>query len=185
MFGKFFRRKQSEQVPEVVAVDLTQIGGPPELEFLFIDVAANDVQRALDGWAWIGLNNLAVIAVSAFGDVFFRAEDGSIQFLDMIEGRLSKVGDNLADFTATLQETDRRDELLLAGMVIGARNKGINLTAGECYDFEIAPIVGGPMSLDKVHKISFVVKVHIAGQLHEQVKDLPPGTRISGFKIAD
>lgn len=30
---------------------------------------------------------------------------------------------------------------------------------------------------------SFVVTVNIAGQIHEQIKDLPPGTKISGLTI--
>ena len=29
----------------------------------------------------------------------------------------------------------------------------------------------------------FVVTVNIAGQIHEQIKDLPPGTKISGLTI--
>ena len=70
-------------------------------------------------------------------------------------------------------------------MVIGARLKGLLLDDGECYDFKIAPVLGGKMSSDEMQKLSFVVKVHIAGQLHEQVKDLPPGTRITSVSISD
>ena len=32
--------------------------------------------------------------------------------------------------------------------------------------------------------MDFEVIVHITGQLHRQVRDMPPGTRISGFTIA-
>ena len=111
MFEKLFGKRRSQPPPSDVPIELTSIGGPPELGFLFIDVAAEDVRRALDSWKWIGLDGLTAIAISAFGEIFFRAEDGSIQHLDMIEWRLLKAGASLASFTADLQDTDRRDEL--------------------------------------------------------------------------
>lgn len=46
-------------------------------------------------------------------------------------------------------------------------------------------MLGCPMDVEHMHKLSFVVKVHIAGQLHEQVKDLPLGTRIDRIEITD
>lgn len=199
MFGRLFRRKpadagraageaagpEADEVPELVAVDLVRIGGPPELDFLLIGVPAVDIHRALDGWVWIGLGGLTAVSVSAFGEIFFRDEAGRIVQLDTIEGRLRPVADSLAAFTAMLQETEARDDLLLGGFVIAAREQGLLLDEGECYDFVVAPVVGGEMSAAAMQKLSFVIKLHLAGQLHEQVKDLPPGTPITGFSIAD
>jgi len=33
--------------------------------------------------------------------------------------------------------------------------------------------------------MDFVLAVDIAGQLHEQIRDLPPGTKVSGFALTD
>ncbi|MDK2767624.1 MAG: DUF1851 domain-containing protein [Sphingomonas sp.] len=179
----WFSGKRKDAGDIDLPVELISIGGPPELAHLFIDIPAVDILRGLDGWRWVGLSGLTAIAVSAFGEVFFRDDVGAIHQIDTIEGKLSKVAASLPDLTATLQDADARDSLLLGGLVIGARNRGLLLEPGECYDFKLAPIIGGKMDVSDMEKLSFVVKLHIAGQLHEQVKDLPPGTPIGKVTI--
>ena len=167
-----------------VAVQLVSIGGPPELSNLLIDIPAADILRGLDAWRWLPLSGFTVVAVSAFGDVFLRDDASAVHQIDTIEGKLSKVADSTPGLAAMLQDGEARDSLLLAGLVIGARNRGLTLEPGECYDFRLAPVVGGKMSVDDIEKRSFVVKLHIAGQLHEQVKNLPPGTPIGNMTFS-
>ncbi|RWL41653.1 MAG: hypothetical protein EOR60_28870 [Mesorhizobium sp.] len=59
---------------------------PDGLQYLFIKPSKKDVWEALDGWKWVGLDGLEPAAVSSFGDIFFRAPDGSVKLLDMIGG---------------------------------------------------------------------------------------------------
>jgi hypothetical protein len=40
------------------------------------------------------------------------------------------------------------------------------------------------LNADNVETLDFVVGLSIAGQLHEQISDLPPRTRISGLTLA-
>jgi hypothetical protein len=40
------------------------------------------------------------------------------------------------------------------------------------------------IAVENVEVFDFEVIVHIAGQLHRQVRDMPPGTRITGFEMA-
>jgi hypothetical protein len=49
----------------------------------------------------------------------------------------------------------------------------------------VPPILGGPIAVDAIEAIDFVVGLHLLGQLHEQVTRLPPGTQISGFTMDD
>ncbi len=49
--------------------------------------------------------------------------------------------------------------------------------------FKIPPVPGGAITLENIEVIDFVVCVNLAGQLHRQVKDPPPGTPISGGTI--
>ena len=180
----FYGEGRKNSADHGVAVDLTPIKGPPELDFLFIDIPAVDIHRAIDRWNWMSLSGLTVIAVSAFGEVFLRDGTGAVFQIDTIEGRLLKVASSTRALTAMLQDPQTRDERLLGGLVIGARNRGLILEPGECYDFKIAPILGGQMSLDEIAKFPFVAKLHIAGQIHEQVKNAPPGTTIDQVTIS-
>lgn len=183
--GDWFRGgRRSGEDDFGVTVELASIGGPPELDFLFIEVPQVDILRAIEGWKWLKLSGLTAVAVSAFGEVFFRDSSGAIHQIDTVEGKLSRVSNSLAELTAVLQDAEARDSLLFGGLVIGARQRGMILEPGECYDFRMAPILGGQMGVDDLERLSFVVKLHIAGQLHEQVKDLPPGTKINQVTIS-
>lgn len=144
-----------------------------------------DVADALGGLTWIGLDGLEPAAVSAFGDIFFRAADGSVKLLDLVEGRLTQMSGTWSELETQLNNADRQDDLLLAGLVMAARRKGLVPDDGECYDFKKPPVLGGEMSVEQMDKTFFVVKVHIAGQIHRQVKDLPPGTKINKVTIGD
>jgi hypothetical protein len=46
-------------------------------------------------------------------------------------------------------------------------------------------VLGGPIDLDNVGVLDFVVALSIAGQIHDQVRHLPPGTAISGISFGD
>ena len=121
---------------------------------------------------------------SVFGDVFFRADDG-FWYLDTLEGTLTCVWADAQALKADLATADGQDRYLLAGLAFGAESRGLIPDAGQVYDFQVPPVLGGALDVDNVHTIDFVVALNIAGQLHDQIRGLPPGTRISGFTVND
>jgi hypothetical protein len=76
-----------------------------------------------------------------------------------------------------------QDKYLLGGLAVAAHEKGLVLSDTEVYDFMPPPILGGSTKVETV--MDLTVKLHIAGQLHDQVRRLPPGTTISGFEISE
>ena len=62
-----------------------------------------------------------------------------------------------------------------ADVLFGTRN---------VYGFKTPPLLGGALEVDNVETIDFVVGLSIAGQIHDQIRGLPPGTRISGFTVS-
>ncbi len=73
--------------------------------------------------------------------------------------------------------------VLLAGLAASAERQGITPAGAQVYGFTAAPILGGELSVSNIQVVDFVVSVNILGQLHRQVRDLPPGTRISEFRF--
>jgi hypothetical protein len=140
--------------------------------------------QALDGWRWLpGLVGLQPWFASPFGDLFLVDGAGAVWYLDLIEGSVVRTWDDTNLCTSALQTPDGLDRYLLAGLAEAASERGVVPTESEVLCFEVPPFLGGPMDADHVETIDFVVGVDIAGQLHEQVKDLPPGTPISGVEI--
>jgi hypothetical protein len=64
-----------------------------------------------------------------------------------------------------------------------ASDAGLVPDAGQILSFKIPPVLGGELDVANLEVADFVVSVDIAGQLHDQVKDLPMGSPISDITI--
>jgi hypothetical protein len=145
---------------------------------------AEEYERALESWSWVGLGAKEPVFTSLFGDIVF--EDGSgIWFLSMLDGTLECAWPDRGALRESLAAEEGQDMYLLAGLAFGAYARGVVLGPEQVYNFEPPPILGGPIDVEHLVPTDFVVAVNLAGQLHGQIKDLPPGTRISGFSISD
>jgi len=142
------------------------------------------VVAALEAWQWLPIGNKRVIVITSFGDFFLQDEDG-IWFLDTLQGTLEKTCESPKELQAILNTQDGQDQYLLAGFVLAATDRGLLLGPCQCYDFAINPVIGGDLAIDNVEVQDFVVAVNIAGQIHNQCKDLPPGTPITDIEIAE
>lgn len=148
----------------------------------FIEPPSGDIKSALETWEWLPIQNKTPVRVTAFADVFMQGEDG-IWFLDSIEGSLRRVCSTAAELEEILQTEDGQDEFLLAGFVDRAVKEGLILATGECYDFRINPVLGGAMEYENIEKQNFIVALNMAGQIHQQTKDLPAGTKITNITV--
>jgi hypothetical protein len=151
---------------------------------LTVTPSPHEFERALEAWAWIGLEGKRPLFASLFGDVFFEAPDG-IWFLSHLDGTLTHEWADRAALDAALATEEGQDEYLLGGLVIGARNAGLVLGPGEVYHFVPPPILGGLIAVENLTVMDFVVSVHIGGQLHDQARHLEPGTPISELRLED
>lgn len=149
---------------------------------LLIEQNRNDIIDALESWDWMDFSDKTPFITTAFGDVFFESKDG-IFFLDSIGGSLEKVASTKNELQDLLNTADGQDHFLMAGLVTAARDEGLVLNEGECYDFKVSPSLSGPMVLSNIQKMSFKVLLHISGQLMKQIKDLPEGTKINSVKF--
>jgi hypothetical protein len=59
------------------------------------------------------------------------------------------------------------------------------LAAGQCYSYKIPPLLGGSFESANVEAMSAMVHFSIMGQIHEQTRHLPPGTKIGRVKIVE
>jgi hypothetical protein len=138
--------------------------------------------RALESWSWIGIDGKVAVLASLFGDVFLQDAQG-YWFLDSLEGTLTKVGKTRDELQAMLDAEEGQDNFLLGGLAMSAERLGMLLEPNEVYDFQIPPVLGGKTTVDNIVKMDFVVSLNLAGQLHNQVRHLPPGSKIKGIQV--
>lgn len=132
--------------------------------------------HGLESWEWIGLGGKTPVFASPFGDVFFRSSDG-FWWLDTLEGSLTRPWSSAEALKADLGSPEGQDRYLLAGLAWAAEQRGLVPNSGQVYSFQHPPVLGGGVEIDNVEVSGFVVCLNIAGQLHEQVRDLPPAPR--------
>jgi hypothetical protein len=144
--------------------------------------AFNQKQYAevLEAWQWLGVEGRTPLGTTLFGDIFLRGADGC-SFLDVIQGTHEVLWADEDALQADLQTDDGRDRILLAPLVEAAEQRGMRLRPAEVYDFTVAPVIGGRVELGNIQPTDFVVAVDMAGQIHEQLRDVPVGTPIKGF----
>ena len=144
---------------------------------------AGQFARALESWDWADIQNKQPVFTSPFGDVFFKAQDG-FWFLDLLEGMLTRLWSDADALQAELNTAAGQDRYLMAGLAFAAERQGIIPSARQVLSFKVAPVLGAAIAVENIEVMDFEVIVHITGHLHHQVRDMPPGSRITGFTVA-
>lgn len=143
---------------------------------------AEDFVTALESWSFLELSDKCPLFTSPFGDVFFASAEG-FWFLDLLAGELSRRWETESDFSSSLHSREGQDEYLMLGLASEAESTGLLPEETQIYSFRVPPALGGAVELRNVELNDFVVATNIAGQIHQQIKDLPPGTPISGVTL--
>ena len=140
-------------------------------------------REALESWSWLPLAGKVPVLATAFGDVILQDAEG-YWFLDAAGGKLDKIASNRDELRAALSSPEGRDQYLLAGLAHEAETQGLMLAESEVFDFTQPPVLGGQFVVENLQIKDFVVSLNISGQIHNQVRNLPPGTKISNVKIS-
>ena len=168
------------------AVRLLDRSGYPEGDIIFLDASASDVARAVEAWAWLLPDQTTIIAVSALGDIVFEDKAGGIKLLSpSLDAEVSMIAPDMGAFDILMLEKDFRDEWFLTGLMVGARRAGLTLQPGECYSFQIPPVLGGEISVANMVKLPLVAQMAVASQIHRQVSEMSPGDEVAGIRGVD
>ena len=108
-------------------------------------------------------------------------EDG-FWWLDTVEG-LTCAWPDAEALKADLATPSGQDRYLLAGLAFEAESRGLVPGPSQVNGFKPPPYLGGAPDVGNVGTTDFVVSLNPAGQIGQQIRNLPPGTRISGVTI--
>lgn len=137
----------------------------------------------LSDWAWAMPEPLRPVLLTAMGDAFAQGPSGTVYFIDMVEGAIRPVADDGETFESLLQDKEFVTDHLFPARVVQCRRAGLTLEPGEVYSHKQFLVLGGEDDVDNVEATDVSVHISMHGQVHKQIKDLPPGTPISQIKI--
>ena len=146
---------------------------------------ADVVASALQDWGWLAdLSDKTPLVTSAFGDVFLQAPNG-VWFLDTLEGKLTREWADVHELQEQLNTPGGQDRFLMAGVADDAYSAGLRPGDAQVLSFKVLPVLGGAIDVANLEIADLDVALSLTGQIHRQVKDLPPGTPISNVSIGE
>ncbi len=142
-----------------------------------------DLKGLLSEWRWLVDESFEPVVISALGDLFLRHDDGSIFWLDAGWGRLSRVAESAEEFKRLMVEPENAELWFRPHLVGDLLTAGQPLQQGKCFGYKIPPVLGGQAEPGNFEPTDLQVHLGVLGQIHRQVKDLPPGTPIHDVRI--
>jgi len=148
------------------------------------DVVTHLLDDILKGWRWAGVEPAAVLDVNAFGNVVFRSQDGACWRICPEELSCEIIAPSEDGYGELRQDPEFRADWLMASLVNEAEAELGRPPAGRCFCLKIPAVLGGSYSLDNIGTIAVGELLRFAGDMAEQIKDLPDGAQVS-LKFVD
>ncbi len=149
------------------------------LKDLTKDINNVNEEDILSCWRWLISNPKNICLISCLGDLFLTGQDGAIYWLATDSGELTKIADNSGYFELLLNDKDLFDYWFFPQLVQQLLEAGKILKENEVYSFVKLPVIGGEYSIDNIQPTDISVHFAFSGQICEQIKDLPDGTKVN------
>ncbi|MEM1221688.1 MAG: T6SS immunity protein Tdi1 domain-containing protein [Verrucomicrobiota bacterium] len=143
-----------------------------------------DRDTLLSEWKWLAEESKRPIMITKAGDAFLQdTESMAVFFLDTVNGKLEEVAENGSKFQELLSKVDFVMDKFSVNLVAPLLKSGDQLPEGSLYGWKTLPVLGGEYSNENLEPTDIEVHFSITGQIWDQVKDLPPGTKIEDIQF--
>jgi hypothetical protein len=154
------------------------------LDELTVNFSHLDREHLLDDWRWLIGRSRHPILLSAIGDAFVQDDnDGTIHLLDTAAGTCQLVAADEGEFRRLLTDPQWATDHLAVEVIADFLANGRRLEPGQIYSWNHPPALGGAYELENATATDIEVHFSMAGQIHRQIHDLPPGTPISEIRV--
>lgn len=155
------------------------------LDDLCVSLGQADRTTLLSDWEWLTGASAQPLMVTVTGDVFVQLpQDGSVHFLDCVDGVLEKVADDVSEFLQRLGDVDFVAHCFRYDLVAPLLCDGAPLQEGQVWALRVPPILGGTRTTGDLEPVGLSVHLALYGQLHAQVAALPPGVAVGDISFA-
>jgi hypothetical protein len=137
-----------------------------------------DVERLLSEWRWLCPGRMALVARSAFGDLFLSDDVGAVFWLNVSVGKLIKVSNSEAHFREIAEASQKREEWFAEGDATAFARQGLTPNLTQCIAFAIPLVFSERPSPDKAYIADLYECVTFLGDLNRQISSLPDGSKV-------
>jgi hypothetical protein len=137
-----------------------------------------DVDRLLSEWRWLCPQPMALIARSAFGDLFLRDADGKIFKLDIAVGQMNEVAGSETEFRNLAATKEKREQWFAESDELAAIEQGLNPNQDQCVVFKTPIIFAESGTPNNAYVGSLYEQVSFLGDLNRQISEIPDGSKV-------
>jgi hypothetical protein len=148
------------------------------MDFEVIKIENLDQGDILSCWRWLTPTVKSVIMVSCLGDLFLIGADNAVYWLQTDRGKLTREAETLDEFLAFLNDEEKVDNWFLPKFIHELVEVGKILKENEVYSYKVLPVLGGEYNVGNIEPTDISVHFALSGQICEQIKDLPDGTKV-------
>ena len=146
-------------------------------EFGLIQVPQEIGAKLLSGWEWLLPEVYLPLYSTVFGDLFLSSPEGTIYFLNTLDGKLIDAADNEPDLHHQLASKELHDEIFLPPLVASLSQRFGQLKEGHCYGVIVPPSLGGRLTSENFHVLLLSEHLAALGSIQHQVASDPLGTK--------
>jgi hypothetical protein len=121
---------------------------------------------------------MALVARTAFGDLFLRDEADAVFWLNTTVGKLTKVASSEARFREMAETTEKRREWFAETDVQAFANRGLTPSPLQCIGFSVPLVFAEGGSSDTPYIADLYEYISFLGDLNRQLSNLPDGTKV-------
>ena len=140
-------------------------------------------ERLVQDWTWLIGQDKTPIMVSSIGDLFLKDANSKVHWLNVGDGTLTEVASGIDEFKEKLQDPNIVSNWFLVDLIAALMTERNKLKQGQVYSYKKLIVLGGDYTTDNFEPADMEVHFSFAGQIHRQIKDLPPGTKINSVKF--
>ena len=137
-----------------------------------------------EAWFWLGMNPAEIEACNEFGNVIFRADDGTYWRICPEELACDQIAQDAQAYAALWDDDDFVLDWCMERLVAEARELIGPLDEDRCYCLKIPAVLGGAYKSHNLGSISRTELISFSGDVANQIKDVPDGQEVV-FKFVD
>ena len=138
----------------------------------------NLVEELRESWGWVGLDPIEVVGENDFGNLIIKDKSGRYWRLCPEELSCEVVAHNREELDALSHNQEFLHDWYMRNLVTEAKEKLGPLAEGRKYCLKIPGILGGEYGGSNLATVPLVELVRFSGDVANQIKDLPSGTKI-------
>ncbi|WP_284620787.1 hypothetical protein [Aquabacterium humicola] len=133
---------------------------------IFLQDQSTDFGRLLEQWQPpLVVGPIQPIGMSAFGDIYFLRQDGSVHVVDVFEGAVRQIAQSQEEFSVLMNSAEWRDANLMPEVIVQLQRRGLVRGPGQVFGFAPHPALAGKIRPEGALVLDAVVWHSICSQL--------------------